>query len=358
MQELEYIKYDLGEFENRIKSLSNLKDFCYIVHDKCRDENNELKKPHLHCILTFTESTKVSVLSNKFDIPMQYFNKIRDTVNSAKAYLIHLNDDSKYQYSVDEVSASFNYSAFIEKLKSKNNKKIIAEKISNGEIKEYNLLNYITVDDYAKNKQYYTRCFEYRQNTISKLNRDLECIFITGSSGLGKTTFAKEYCAKLGYSTYISSGGNNLFDDYKGQAAIILDDLRGSAISFSDLLKLTDNNTNSLVGCRFYNKSIFECKLLIITSTLPIEKFYSKLFSSENEEIKQLYRRFPLYIKMCESTISFNIFQNDCYLEEFLFDNYITEKYKANKQKSINTVNNIAKLLNLKESEQYIDMIF
>lgn len=32
----------------------------------------------------------------------------------------------------------------------------------------------------------------------------MHCIFITGKSGTGKTTYAKEYATKKGYHTYIS----------------------------------------------------------------------------------------------------------------------------------------------------------
>lgn len=351
VQQLDFLNYDLSEFENRIKSLTNIKDWCYIVHDSDLDDNNEIKSAHIHCVLTFHNSTRISVLSNCLEIPQQYFNFIKTTVSSAKAYLIHLNDKDKYQYSCDSVVANFNYHNFIEKLKSKSNKKDIADRIFSGEIKEYNLLNYISIDDYAKNKMYYSRCFEYRQNYLINNNRDLMCMFVTGESGNGKTTFAKEYCQKMGYSTYISSGGNNLFDDYKGQEAIILDDLRSSSISFNDLLKLSDNNTNSLVGCRFYNKSIFECKLLIITSSIPITKFYPNLFEN-NEQAAQLYRRFPLYVHITKDLIKFNFYRNGVYMCENEFDNYITAKYKQNNEKAVDLACSIIENLGLIE---YVD---
>jgi hypothetical protein len=45
----------------------------------------------------------------------------------------------------------------------------------------------------------------------------------------------------------VSSGGKHPLDNYAGQECIILDDLRDTTYDFQDLLKLTDNNTDSLV---------------------------------------------------------------------------------------------------------------
>lgn len=347
VQQLDFLKYDLCEFEKRIKQLSNLKSYCFIVHDKDLDENGKSKKPHLHCVLTFNESTQFSVLSNALDIPVQYFNHIRNTVKTAKAYLIHLNDKNKHQYNCSDVKSNFDYETFIDKLtddKKKPKKEEIAEKISNGEIKEYNLLSYITCDDYARNKPYYTKCFEYRQNTIATKNRDLQCVFISGKSGAGKTTFAKDYANSLGYSVYVTSSGNNLFDDYKGQECIIIDDLRFTQLSFSDLLKITDNNTNSLVACRFYNRSIFECKLLIITCCLSIKDFY-KSYNNYESSI-QLYRRFGTYIYI-DDYINFYSYYNNDYVYLYKTVNYIRQKYIKSYDNKFNNIVDIAQKMEL-----------
>jgi polynucleotide 5'-kinase involved in rRNA processing len=47
------------------------------------------------------------------------------------------------------------------------------------------------VDEFATNKPYYDKCFIYRQNKLKKMDRQLECVFITGASHTGKTSFAK-----------------------------------------------------------------------------------------------------------------------------------------------------------------------
>lgn len=84
-----------------------------------------------------------------------------------------------------------------------------------------------------------------------------------------------------------------------------MDDLRDDTYSLADFLKLTDNNTDSLVGCRFYNKSIAECKLLIATSIQDIHDFYKYETSHDSKESQvQLFRRFKNYLVMDAQKVS------------------------------------------------------
>ncbi|MFT2804469.1 tRNA methyl transferase PRC-barrel domain-containing protein, partial [Candidatus Phytoplasma asteris] len=81
-------------------------------------------------------------------------------------------------------------------------------------------------------------------NTLKGIERNMECVFITGMSGSGKTTLAKKIAKDKNYQTYISSGSNDVLDDYQGQECIILDDLRSNCLGLTDLLKMLDNNTS------------------------------------------------------------------------------------------------------------------
>ena len=74
----------------------------------------------------------------------------------------------------------------------------------------------------------------------------------------------------------VSSSSNDPFQDYMGQKAIILDDLRDKAFingngtdNFEDLLKILDNNTNSSDKSRFNNK-VFNGEVIVITSSVPL----------------------------------------------------------------------------------------
>ena len=305
MQYYEYMDTaELGVIISRISSLTSIKSWCTIDHDKDLLPSGKPKGKHFHAVLTFSNATTIGAVAKALKVEPQFVNKIKHTVKSAQLYLVHRNDPDKYQYDPQEVKASFDYEEMADGCPALQRRELIAEKIAKGEIKEYNLARYITVDEYAQNKRYYAGCFEYRQQAMKGLNRNMECYFITGASGTGKTTYAKMLASQKGYECYISSGGKNPLDNYKGEECIILDDTRSSSWSLSDFLKLTDNHTDSLVGCRYYNKSIAECKLLIVTTVKSLDDFYEHATKEDNEPRIQLYRRFKLVLKMTDTQLT------------------------------------------------------
>jgi len=302
---------------SRIKRLTNIKSWAIITHDRDVLPNGQLKPPHFHCVLTFSNATTIKSIADCIGVEMQYVEKIRTTPKSARLYLIHRNDPEKYQYPPEDVRASFDYVSYVDDCPVRQKRENIAERIEKGEIKQYNLYKFITIDEYSRNYRYYQRCFEYRQNKLKELDRNMECIFITGGSGTGKTTYAKMIAAQEGYACYISSGGKNPLDDYQGEECIILDDTRSSTWNLTDFLKLTDNHTDSLVGCRYYNKSIAECKLLIVTSVKSLDEFYEHATKEDNEPKIQLLRRFKMVIEMTfeHMTISYYDENKKCHVK-------------------------------------------
>lgn len=130
-------------------------------------------------------------------------------------------------------------------------------------------------------------------------------MFICGKGGTGKTFYAKKLLKSLGYDFCISSSSNDPFQDYMGQNAIILDDLRDKSFEFEDLLKILDNNTASSVKSRFANK-VFNGKMIIITSSIPLKYWFkSGRFNGLNkEDFRQLYRRINCYVQVTFDEIS------------------------------------------------------
>lgn len=304
---MQYFKYmdcdNIDDIVERVKTLTNLKSYAIIKHDKDKLPNGQLKDSHFHCVLTFSNAKTIKSIADCIGVEMQYVEKIRTTTKSARLYLIHRNDPEKYQYSPEEVKASFDYVNYVDDCEPKQRRENIAKRIESGEIKQYNLHKFITIDEFSRNHRYYMKCFEYRQNKLKGVNRNMECIFITGGSGTGKSTYAKIIASQKGYACYISSGGKNPLDNYQGEECIILDDTRSSTWSLTDFLKLTDNHTDSLVGCRYYNKSIAECKLLIVTSVKTLDEFYENATKEDNEPKVQLLRRFKMVIKMTKKNM-------------------------------------------------------
>lgn len=243
-------------------------------------------------------------------------------------YLVHRNHKEKYQYKPEDVVANFDYVEYVDWVKPKINLSEIADRIGSWEIKQYNLTQFLSCEDYAKHKPFIDRCFIYRQELMKTINRNLECVFISGPSHTWKTTFAKQIATSFGFHCFISSGWKHPLDDYKWEECIILDDLRDDVYSFADILKLTDNNTESLIGCRFYNKSIAECKLIIVTSVTPIDKFY--MWETDWEETQiQLFRRFKTWFVMEKETVTeYNFVEKlDKYIMKVSYINPIALQY-------------------------------
>lgn len=331
-QQLDY--YDTDDIKviyNRLLSLSNVKKCAVIIHDRDTREDGELKKPHFHAVITFSDATSSQTVANRLLVEEQYVEKIKTTTTSSFLYLIHKNDLDKFPYSPKDVLANFDYVDFADDYSPKQKREDIANRIMSGEIKQYNLLEYITIDEYAKNLSYYNNCFKWRQNKMKTADRQLQCVYITWPSWTWKTTFAKTMASDKWYKSFVSSGGKKPLDDYQWEECIILDDIRDDTYTLADFLKLTDNHTDSLVGCRFYNKSISECKLIIITSVVPIEDFYRyQTWTWDGEESQvQLFRRIPTYIKMSDEYIRFLEYDriNNKYIERFHIINPVSIMY-------------------------------
>ena len=138
---------------------------------------------------------------------------------------------------------------------------------------------------------------ELRHLTTSK-NRNMEVVYIMGSSGSGKTTVAKYLADQKHFDYFISGTGEDFMDGYDKQECIVLDDFRAGTMRFSELLKFLDNHTNSSVKSRYNNKDVSNCKLVIITSVFEPSKLYKVTSGDEGEEagsnqepLEQLMRR-------------------------------------------------------------------
>ena len=96
------------EDETHKKALEYIKtnnDYAMIVHDKDQNEDGELKKSHTHVVLTCSNAKWNTALAEELGITVNYIQKCRD-FEGALDYLIHYNDDTKYQYSLDDVKGN------------------------------------------------------------------------------------------------------------------------------------------------------------------------------------------------------------------------------------------------------------
>lgn len=325
VQQVSYL--DLPSVQEVLKK-DVIRDYAYILHDKDTKEDGTIKAPHYHIAVRLTEAYDLKYISKWFGLEMQYVSKVKGRWNDLMLYLAHINAPNKHQYPLECVISNFNYSALIKRIDTDSRKEEIVSKIVVGEIREFNFHKEISGTEYVKFKSVIEKAFQYRTAMLKGANRDMNCIYISGDCGTGKTTYAKELATKKGYSIFVSSGSNDVLDGYGGEDCIILDDLRPSCMGLSDLHKMLDNNTSSTVKSRYKNK-VLECKLIVITTTLEIDEFFKKVFSEQAETIVQLKRRCSVKIHAFMDFMHVSLYQPETrdYGETLIIKNPLKDKY-------------------------------
>ena len=321
-QRAEFLSEDT--IKQTLKDHSNcIEKYAYILHDKDIDKNGNPVSPHFHIILKFNKDDGRTLrhIANWFGVEEQYVSKStsksRNKFLDMCKYLIHNGKDEKYQYDPSLVQSNFDYNNFITQTTRAKRKQEIIDLIMAGTITPLNFTTLISPTDYDTFKKSIQNAFEYKRVVDHSIDRQMEVIYIFGRTGSGKSTFAKYIAAKRDLSVFISSGDNDIFDGYTQEDCIILDDFRGGNLSFPEILKLLDNNSNSTISSRYHNKDIGHCKLLIVTSILDLDGFYEYNCPSGNEPFLQLKRRCGTYMEIAGDII--HVYRFDKNIQDYSF---------------------------------------
>lgn len=258
--------------------------------------DDEEIRPHYHIVIKFRTNMHFSTIKNKF--PFGRIEKAR-SIKLTVQYLVHLNNPEKIQYSWDQVITNCKDISIYKSL-SRTQQELcldkIIEKIKSGEITQVNYTKTIPIEIFSRYKTAITNAFQHKMDEIvlSNVSRPIKVIYMYGSSGVGKSEYAKHYCKALypNEEPCESSSGNDPLQDYKGQQALILDDFRDSNFKYSDLLKLLDPHTRSSSKSRYINKH-FLGFLIIITTTQRLDFLYKGCDIPDN--MYELRRRITEY---------------------------------------------------------------
>lgn len=270
------------------------------------------KKPiHGHWVLYFKQGCggTYTEIATILGLPVQQIEKTkpgRYGYDNSLAYLVHVKYADKHQYDPSAVytAAGRPYTeiaqerweewlkgrASVTRQKALNGIDDLEQRILDGRISyEQVQMTDAYWDIYARNKRRCDDAFEVYANRkaakmIQALNSgafQLTVFFFTGSAGDGKTRLAKELtknliaeAAKRGerWDVYATASSNPV-DDYKGQEIVWMDDVRGSAMSAADWLKLLDPENVTPSSARYHNKQI-ACRCILITSTVDVMEFF------------------------------------------------------------------------------------
>lgn len=330
-----------------------------IVHDKdtreVYDSTQDMmvvdyKPTHLHAIVVFKKPVEgkqglnlplLDQIANLVGVAPQYVEKAgkgRFAKSNMLSYLIHAKDEKKYQYDANEVATwlapgcdEIPYKFIYEQEKArwergryakKNNSVdaiedekallgMLLEKLANGRITKNEIL---LTDEYYQvyrkniNKMhdaeiaYMERRYARAEQMVKDGTYKQKTFFISGLSGAGKSTFAKQVAhwmvdqaRKKGETWQIyNASAEHAFDTYAGQEVVILDDLRCYSMTPSDWLKLLDPYNVAQVSARYKNRGVV-AKALIITSVHSPEAFFAEACRGRDEPIVQFIRRIMMH---------------------------------------------------------------
>lgn len=260
------VTYSFDDVVRTVQEWAKSCRFVYYMIEHNGEPGDENK--HYHIVLTFGSSpAHFSTIKKKFP-----YGRIEPckSIKACVQYLVHLNDLSKRTYEWSQVITNdpnidrykvLSAQALDLKLKQ------YIDLIMAGEIREYNFAERVEPEVYAKKRTQLQNALElYRMKIAQDKGRQIQVVICQGGTGTGKTTYVKQLCKALGKSLCVSSGSNDPWQDYKGEAVMLLDELRSEVFTLHDLLKILDNHTKSTSKSRYSNKLFLGDTIFITTN--------------------------------------------------------------------------------------------
>lgn len=288
--------------------------------------------PHIHLLVGFRNRNKgltPARAAAALGVQSQMIEKAkpgRHTPDNCLAYLIHAKDASKHHYDARDVvtvigedycaiEAARRQSwaqgqAHKSRKSAQERLPLVLEKAAQGEISKRGILEdddfyetYATVQGAANAIDTALSAAAERCNMseVEKLNAgdfSKSVFFFDGPSGAGKSLIASTLVNCLqrsyGWDSYPAAAKNAL-DDYMGEQIVFMDDVRGGAMNFEDWLKILDPHYASPASARYRNKQPIAPRVVIITSSMSPDRFFSMARSvgenGQRENLDQPIRR-------------------------------------------------------------------
>lgn len=313
------------------------KKMACIVHDKdLKDDNKTPAEAHIHMMLQFENERSLNQLAKDIGDNPQQLESWKGRVENGFSYLIHATDNArhKHQYSVDEVTANFDYADLIKRTAKKVTKtsNIVKENTANslldlvgaGEMTLMEAKKQLTGSDYAKLADKLKKAHElYLERSAEKLHKQMvennEIVSVHwfyGQSECGKTYLAEILAKEMGTAYYKTTTTTDPFQFYQAEQIIILDELRPEVISYSELLALLNpfSRGKVAVSSRYFNKAL-SCKTIFITTPYNPIEFYRGYHSNRMDKGEQLYRRLSSVLELNMDWILKMEYQDNHYVE-------------------------------------------
>lgn len=275
------------DFDELYKTLSEKYDkIIFALHDK--DISNT------HCHIIIQNKTQIRFDTLKKLIPYGDIEKQRGTNKECYEYCLHIDkkslekekeqyDDSCIKTNIEDLET---WKKLDNSLGARNDLVQIVKDIKNGATQQDILKNYPShfvrySDAFTKVKQ------ELLYEEYSNKFRQLEVIYIYGSTGKGKTRYVME---KYGYQNVyrVNEYNSGAFDRYEGQDVLLLDEFR-SSFTITQMLMYLDGYPLWL-PCRYRNKFAVYTKVYII-SNISLAEQYPNVQKEEPKTYEAFLRR-------------------------------------------------------------------
>ncbi len=354
--------------KTRVKSLVKegiIKNYALILHNEDRTEDGSKVEPHYHVWMYSEKRISIGKIAKELGDKQQQFesmtkrgNGLKTSAENSLLYLIHrtLNSRDKYQYNSEDVCANFNYQDFVKKTEEENSKErvisidkpdLILNNFKDSKITKIEAvkeLMKIGAQCYAKYANQLDKIedglrqlrFKKWVEEKKKTKEKIKIVWAFGAAGTGKTHYCCDFFEKRNIKYFMTTGSNDPFQDYDGQKALIIDELRPDTFRYRDLLQILDpyNFEQKKTIARYHNARIMS-DYIFVTSPFDPLTFYNKMHNNKHDAFDQLYRRIGLILRFDDDFIEEMELQNDGkhYRVINMKKNRFSQKYDSRKNK-------------------------
>lgn len=282
-------------------------------------------------------------------------NSLRNSAENSLLYLIHgtSNSQDKYQYSVEDVEANFNYQDFITKLGENSNGKVNSSKNPETILNEYKNEKITKTEAVKALMSIGAQCYAKYANQLDKIedglrqlkferwlkhkkktNEKIKVVWVFGAAGTGKTHYCRDFCERKKFDFFVTTASNDPFQDYDGQKVLIIDELRPDTFRYRDLLQILDpyNFDQKKTIARYHNARIMS-DYIFVTSPFDPFTLYSKMNNSSQDGFDQLYRRIGLVLQFDNDHIKELQLQDKTCVVKSVEENKFSKKVIKSKDK-------------------------
>ena len=126
-----YEESEKYNFKEVLKNIKSYKFYAYIKHDRDVFDDGSDKQVHYHFLIKLDNACTVKALSKKIGVPDNYIQHVRNE-RAMIRYLIHFDDEDKFQYDFNSIHCSRSYQRFVKKcFDDKETEDIIISNINN-----------------------------------------------------------------------------------------------------------------------------------------------------------------------------------------------------------------------------------